>query len=148
VVDMTHFSYAHLRPDLASISASFAEMAHAVLNTLPPNDQRDTCLRKLLEAKDCAVRAYLQGSGTSTGKPGVYPEVEAANQARASAVADATAAEAQIAEDAKRVPTPEEDGVGAPMSQAGAESEAVVRGAQEKIARGVTPEHRMKGSRK
>jgi ferritin-like protein len=69
MVKMQHFSYAHLRPDLASVSQSFAELAHAVLNTLPNNAERTTCLRKLLEAKDCAVRAYLEGHTTVPAEP-------------------------------------------------------------------------------
>jgi len=52
------FAYAHLRPDLQEISKPFGELANHII-TLPRNPERTTALRKLLEAKDCAVRAFL-----------------------------------------------------------------------------------------
>jgi len=45
----------HLPPHLQVISQAFSDLAH----TLPRNPERTTALRKLLEAKDCAVRAVL-----------------------------------------------------------------------------------------
>jgi hypothetical protein len=53
------FSYAHLRDDLKDVSVPFAQVAHHVVDTLPRNPERTVCIRKLLEAKDCAVRAKL-----------------------------------------------------------------------------------------
>ena len=53
------FAYGHLPEKLARISLPFGEMAHAICNELPRNPERTTSLRKLLEAKDCAVRAHL-----------------------------------------------------------------------------------------
>jgi hypothetical protein len=53
------FSYDHLRPDLQPVSKAFAELAHELAETLPRNPERTVALRKLLEAKDCAVRAVL-----------------------------------------------------------------------------------------
>ena len=53
------FSYEHLPPELQKVSGPFCMMARAVVEGLPPNPERTTCLRKLLEAKDCAVRAML-----------------------------------------------------------------------------------------
>jgi ferritin-like protein len=53
------FGFAHLREDLAKISKQFHDVAHELVNTLPRNPERTTALRKLLEAKDCAVRASL-----------------------------------------------------------------------------------------
>jgi hypothetical protein len=53
------FDYAHLPPHLAEISRQFGILAQAVVNDLPRNSERSTALRKLLEAKDAAVRAKL-----------------------------------------------------------------------------------------
>jgi len=53
------FGYDHLRPDLAEISRPFCVLAHRVAETLPRNPERSVALRKLLEAKDCAVRSVL-----------------------------------------------------------------------------------------
>jgi len=53
------FSYGHLPPDLAEVSERFAELAVWLADELPVNAEREMALRKLLEAKDCAVRARL-----------------------------------------------------------------------------------------
>lgn len=53
------FAYAHLPPHLAEISKSFHAIAEEIVATLPANPERTVALRKLLEAKDCAVRAKL-----------------------------------------------------------------------------------------
>lgn len=53
------FEYAHLRPDLAEVSKPFCELAAWIVSTLPRNPERTVALRKVLEAKDCAVRAKL-----------------------------------------------------------------------------------------
>ena len=53
------FSYEHLPPHLAEVSKPFCEMAHAIVDSLPRNPERTVALRKLLEAKDAAVRALL-----------------------------------------------------------------------------------------
>ena len=53
------FAHAHLPPHLAAVSAPFAEMAQRIVDTLPRNPERTVALRKLLEAKDAAVRALL-----------------------------------------------------------------------------------------
>lgn len=53
------FEYGHLRDDLQLISKRFHDLAHWVAETLPSNAERTVALRKLLEAKDCAVRAHL-----------------------------------------------------------------------------------------
>jgi hypothetical protein len=52
------FAFAHLPPHLQSVSEPFANLANYVL-TLPRNPERTVALRKLLEAKDAAVRAAL-----------------------------------------------------------------------------------------
>ena len=53
------FGYEHLRPGLKEISKPFCDMAYAIVETLPRNPERTVALRKLLEAKDAAVRAAL-----------------------------------------------------------------------------------------
>lgn len=56
---LQYFEYAHLPKHLQVISAPFGELAKDMVKTLPRNPERSAGLRKLLEAKDCAVRAYL-----------------------------------------------------------------------------------------
>jgi hypothetical protein len=53
------FTYAHLPPHLQEVSRPFGELARQIVDTLPENGQRGRALSKLLEAKDCAVRALL-----------------------------------------------------------------------------------------
>lgn len=52
------FSYSHLPPHLQAASKPFSDAA-AFVDTLPENPEKTMALRKLLEAKDCAVRALL-----------------------------------------------------------------------------------------
>ena len=53
------FRYEHLPADLREVSKPFSRLAHDLVHTLPRNTERTTALRRLLEAKDCAVRAVL-----------------------------------------------------------------------------------------
>ncbi len=53
------FEYAHLPPHLRDVSMSFYNLAMHIAGTLPMNPERTTALRKLLESKDCAVRAAI-----------------------------------------------------------------------------------------
>jgi hypothetical protein len=53
------FEYGHLPIHLRTVSAHFGDLARLVTETLPRNPERTVALRKLLEAKDCAVRAVL-----------------------------------------------------------------------------------------
>lgn len=67
------FRYDHLPANLALISRPFCELAHAIVHgdnvgvadnvtigpPLPRNPERTVALRKLLEAKDAAVRAVI-----------------------------------------------------------------------------------------
>jgi hypothetical protein len=53
------FAYAHLPQHLADVSKPFCELANKIVNTLPRNPERTVALRKLLEAKDAAVRAFI-----------------------------------------------------------------------------------------
>jgi hypothetical protein len=52
------FSWEHLPPDLQKVSKPFAELAQEMAKA-PRNAETSAGLRKLLEAKDCAVRAAL-----------------------------------------------------------------------------------------
>lgn len=53
------FHYAHLPIILQSVSAPFCDLARTVVGKLPRNAERSVALRKLLEAKDAAVRANV-----------------------------------------------------------------------------------------
>lgn len=53
------FEFKHLPVHLAIVSEPFHDMAVTIANDLPRNPERTVALRKLLEAKDCAVRAVL-----------------------------------------------------------------------------------------
>jgi hypothetical protein len=53
------FAYAHLPAHLQAISKPFGDLAQQIVDTLPSNPERTAGLRKLLESKDCAVRASL-----------------------------------------------------------------------------------------
>jgi hypothetical protein len=56
---MQFFSYDHLPEHLKIVSKQFGDLAQNIVNTLPMNPERTVSLRKLLEAKDCAVRALI-----------------------------------------------------------------------------------------
>lgn len=59
------FEYDHLPPALQNVSAPFCMLAKSIAapeTGLPRNPERTVALRKLLEAKDAAVRAYLAKS--------------------------------------------------------------------------------------
>lgn len=60
---MQFFAYAHLPAHLQNISKPFGDLAQQMIDTLPRNPERTAGLRKLLEAKDCAVRASLFKEG-------------------------------------------------------------------------------------
>lgn len=53
------FAWGHLPEHLQNVSRPFGELANVIVETLPRNPERTTALRKLLEAKDCAVRALV-----------------------------------------------------------------------------------------
>ncbi len=55
---MQFFKYDHLPPQLQEISKPFCELAMFV-SLLKSNPEQSTALRKLLEAKDAAVRAVV-----------------------------------------------------------------------------------------
>lgn len=53
------FAFAHLPEALQLISSPFADLAVKLCESLPECEERAFALRKLLEAKDCAVRAAI-----------------------------------------------------------------------------------------
>lgn len=53
------FSYEHLPEELQAISRPLSALAYQMASELPQNAELTTGLRKLLEAKDCFVRARL-----------------------------------------------------------------------------------------
>jgi len=57
------FVWEHLKPELQEVSKPFGMLALKIVETLPRNPERTVALRKLLEAKDCAVRALLWKEG-------------------------------------------------------------------------------------
>lgn len=59
------FAFAHLPPHLGEVSRPFRLLAEVLVHDLPRNPERTVALRKLLEAKDAAVRArlYVQPEG-------------------------------------------------------------------------------------
>jgi hypothetical protein len=56
---MKYFNYHHLPAHLQTISQPFCDLAGWIAASLPRNPERTVALRKLLEAKDAAVRASL-----------------------------------------------------------------------------------------
>jgi hypothetical protein len=57
------FKYMHLPERLQEVSRPFCVLAHDICRSLPRNPERTVALRKLLEAKDAAVRAELAING-------------------------------------------------------------------------------------
>ena len=53
------FDHQHLPDDLASISEPAGELAELMAEQLPDSPELTAGLRKLLEAKDCFVRARI-----------------------------------------------------------------------------------------
>lgn len=64
---MQFFEYSHLPGHLQAVSAPFGELARNLDQALPDNAEKSTSLRKLLEAKDCAVRAVLSRQSVVPG---------------------------------------------------------------------------------
>jgi hypothetical protein len=56
---MQFFAYGHLPAHMQTISKPFCDLAMQIVQTLPRNPERTVALRKLLEAKDAAVRASI-----------------------------------------------------------------------------------------
>ena len=60
---LAYFDYGHLPPHLAGVARIFHDAAHETVDAVGQSPtggaEATTALRKLLEAKDCAVRAAL-----------------------------------------------------------------------------------------
>lgn len=53
------FRFDHLPKHLQLVSKLFSDLANNIVTGLPQNSERTVALRKLLEAKDCAIRAVI-----------------------------------------------------------------------------------------
>lgn len=53
------FAFDHLPQNLKEVSSPFSDLATKVCEITEPGPERTVALRKLLEAKDAAVRARL-----------------------------------------------------------------------------------------
>lgn len=58
---MNHFTFGHLPETLQAVSRPIGELAHKLDTEIPDGPEKSAGLRKLLEAKDCFVRAKLDG---------------------------------------------------------------------------------------
>lgn len=56
---MQFFAYEHLPAAMQEVSRPFCELARHIQSTIASNPERTVALRKLLEAKDAAVRASI-----------------------------------------------------------------------------------------
>ena len=56
---LQYFEYAHLPDHLQVVSKVFPELAWYIDAVIPPGPEKTVAFRKLLESKDCAVRAAL-----------------------------------------------------------------------------------------
>ncbi len=56
---LRYFAYDHLPEHLQAVSRPCAELAAEMVEALPDGPELTTGLRKLLESKDCFVRAAL-----------------------------------------------------------------------------------------
>jgi hypothetical protein len=56
---LRYFAYDHLPEKLQEVSKPFHDLAKHIEGTLPSGPETTVALRKLLESKDCAVRAGL-----------------------------------------------------------------------------------------
>jgi hypothetical protein len=54
-----YFEYSHLPEHLQAVSKHIFDLAHLMEDTLPDGPEKSAGMRKLLEAKDCFVRASL-----------------------------------------------------------------------------------------
>jgi hypothetical protein len=56
---MKYFNYEHLPEHLQQVSKPIGDLAREMDESLPDGAEKSAGLRKLLEAKDCLVRAKL-----------------------------------------------------------------------------------------
>lgn len=86
------FDASHLSEDLRDVSEPIGELARDLAEILPDGPELTTGLRKLLEAKDCLVRAAIEGTITRS-RPWVAPNArgEEIERGRPPATADVDA---------------------------------------------------------
>lgn len=60
---LKHFAFEHLPGHLQAVSRPFQSLAYFVHHNLQAGPERSVALRKLLEAKDAAVRAAVHPGG-------------------------------------------------------------------------------------
>jgi hypothetical protein len=90
---MRFFAYAHLPAGVQGISAAIANVAEGMELSLPDSAEKSAGLRKLLEAKDCFVRAGL-GEPVELEIPPIEIKLPSAElAARLDALADTVAAD-------------------------------------------------------
>lgn len=58
-MNMKYFEYDHLPKNLQKVSAPLGDLARRMQLELPECDEKEAGLRKLLEAKDCFIRASM-----------------------------------------------------------------------------------------
>ncbi|AGM46876.1 hypothetical protein AD45P2_00290 [Alteromonas phage vB_AmaP_AD45-P2] len=58
-MDMKYFNYEHLPEKLQKVSKPIGDLARQMDKDLPEGAEKSAGMRKLLEAKDCMVRAAL-----------------------------------------------------------------------------------------
>ena len=56
---LKYFAYKHLPDHLQAINKPYSDLAQDIANNTPDCDEKVIGLRKLLEAKDCIVRASV-----------------------------------------------------------------------------------------
>lgn len=66
---LRHFTHAHLPAALQKVSRPFGELAEMIATSGTAGPETTTALRKLLEAKDCAVRAHIHEQVAPTFTP-------------------------------------------------------------------------------
>lgn len=65
---LRNFEFDHLPSHLQAVSQPLCSLAHEIVDRLPTDDPETTAgLRKLLEAKDCFVRAAVEQQRRSGG---------------------------------------------------------------------------------
>lgn len=66
---LRYFAYVHLPESLQRISAPCAELARTVADAIPDGPELTAGLRKLVEAKDCLVRAAVDDAAVKPAPP-------------------------------------------------------------------------------
>lgn len=68
-VNMKYFDYGHLPPHLQVASSVVHTAAWTLMPLIPEGPEKDAGYRKLLEAKDCFVRAALESAERHDSPP-------------------------------------------------------------------------------